>query len=261
MSTQTKTPAQMAEEFLKKYATVIGTLDAIKEKDKKFLLKYATVIGTPEAVNALIGDIDFTQKDVVLNDNLVTDKQINITDGLHIVNLKGNTIAPKPDTVIYNDNDGVKTWSLLSVNGSNTDVTIKGNGSIIATPDDSYAIDVRDGAKLTIIDGEFVGNITSVYVLSGELTIKGGTYKIQQLGNASVQGGYGYVINCLDANYKNGSAKVSIEGGTFYGFNPANNPEGKETTYVAEGYTVVETKDGEIPVYTVVKDSTTDDEQ
>lgn len=51
MSTQTeKTPAQLAEEFLKKYATVIGTLDAIKEKDRNFLLKYATVVGTPEAV-------------------------------------------------------------------------------------------------------------------------------------------------------------------------------------------------------------------
>lgn len=163
-------------------------------------------------------------------------------------------LLQNPDTVIFNDNVGVKTWSLLSIDGSNTDVTIEGNGSIIATPDDSYAIDVRDGAKLTIVDGEFVGNISSVYVLNGELTIKGGTYKIQQLGNANVQGGYGYVINCLDANYKNGSAKVSIEGGTFYGFNPANNPEGEGTTYVAEGYTVVETTDGEIPVYTVVKD-------
>ena len=261
MSTQTeKTQIQLAEEFLRKYATVIGTLDAIKEKDKQFLLKYATVVGTPEAVNVLIGAIDFTQKNIVFNDNLVTDKQISITDGVHTVNLNGNRITPKPGTVIFDDNVGVKTWSLLSVNGSDTDVTIEGNGSIIATPDDSYAIDVRDGAKLTIIDGEFVGNISSVYVLNGELTIKGGTYKIQQLGNANVQGGYGYVINCLDANYKNGSAKVSIEGGTFYGFNPADNPEGAGTTYVADGYTVVETTDGEIPVYTVVKDSTGSDE-
>lgn len=50
MSTQTKTPAQMAEEFLRKYATVIGTLEAIEKSDKAFLLKYATVVGTPEAV-------------------------------------------------------------------------------------------------------------------------------------------------------------------------------------------------------------------
>ena len=253
MSTQTKTPAELAEEFLIKYATVIGSLDAIKEKDKQFLLKYATIVGTPEAVNTLTGTIDFTKKDIVFNDNLVTDTQINITDGVHIVNLNGNQITPNPDTVIFNDNAGVKTWSLLSVSGSTADVTIEGNGSIIATPDDSYAIDVRDGAKLTIVDGEFVGNISSVYVLNGELTIKGGTYKIQQLGNANVQGGYGYVINCLDANYKNGSAKVSIEGGTFYGFNPANNPEGAGTTYVADGYKVIESQDGEISVYTVVK--------
>lgn len=260
MSTQTQFTAKSAEDFLKKYATVVGTNKAVEDKNSDFLLKYATVVGTPEAVNTLIGVIDFSQKDIVLNNSLVTGKQINISDGVHTVNLNGNKITPEPDTVIYNDSDGVKTWSLLSISGSTADVTIDGNGSIIATPDDSYAIDVRDGAKVTIMDGEFVGNITSVYVLSGELTIKGGTYKIQQLGNANVQGGYGYVINCLDANYKNGSAKVSIEGGTFYGFNPANNPEGNGTSYVADGCTVVETNDGEIPIYTVVKDSTVNNE-
>lgn len=51
MSTQTKTPAQLAEDFLKKYATVIGTLDAIKEKDREFLLKYATVVGSKDSID------------------------------------------------------------------------------------------------------------------------------------------------------------------------------------------------------------------
>lgn len=50
MSTQTKTPAELAEEFLKKYATVVGTNKAIEDKNSDFLLKYATVVGTPEAV-------------------------------------------------------------------------------------------------------------------------------------------------------------------------------------------------------------------
>lgn len=50
MSTQTKTPAQLAEEFLKKYATVVGTNKAIEDKNSDFLLKYATVVGTPEAI-------------------------------------------------------------------------------------------------------------------------------------------------------------------------------------------------------------------
>lgn len=54
MSTQTqKTPAQLAEDFLRKYATVIGTLEAIDKSDKTFLLKYATVVGSPKAINDL----------------------------------------------------------------------------------------------------------------------------------------------------------------------------------------------------------------
>ena len=51
MSTQTKTPAQLAEEFLRKYATVIGTLKAIEDGDRPFLLKYATVVGSPAAID------------------------------------------------------------------------------------------------------------------------------------------------------------------------------------------------------------------
>ena len=61
MSTQTeKSPAQLAEEFLRKYATVIGTLDAIKEKDRKFLLKYATVVGSPAAIDLVAPETDPT---------------------------------------------------------------------------------------------------------------------------------------------------------------------------------------------------------
>lgn len=52
MSTQIqKTPEQLAEDFLRKYATVIGTLDAIKDKDRTFLLKYATVVGSKDAID------------------------------------------------------------------------------------------------------------------------------------------------------------------------------------------------------------------
>lgn len=50
MSTQTQFTAKSAEEFLKKYATVVGTNKAIEDKNSDFLLKYATVVGTPEAV-------------------------------------------------------------------------------------------------------------------------------------------------------------------------------------------------------------------
>ena len=51
MSTHTNTPVQLAEEFLRKYATVIGTLEAIENQDRNFLLKYATVVGSKDAID------------------------------------------------------------------------------------------------------------------------------------------------------------------------------------------------------------------
>lgn len=53
MSTQQQNSAEMAVKFLRKYATVIGTLEAIDKSDKEFLQKYATVVGSPEAIENL----------------------------------------------------------------------------------------------------------------------------------------------------------------------------------------------------------------
>lgn len=58
MSTQTQTPADLAVKFLEKYATVIGTLDAIERKDREFLLKYATVVGSPAAIDLVAPETD-----------------------------------------------------------------------------------------------------------------------------------------------------------------------------------------------------------
>ena len=60
MSTQTQTPADLAVKFLEKYATVIGTLDAIERKDREFLLKYATVVGSPTAIDLVAPETDPT---------------------------------------------------------------------------------------------------------------------------------------------------------------------------------------------------------
>ena len=62
-----------------------------------------------------------------------------------------------------------------------------------------------------------------------------------------------YVVNCIDAAYKDGTAVLQIKGGTFVNFDPSANPEGAKTSYVADGYTVDFQKqdNGEI-WYTVV---------
>ena len=62
--------------------------------------------------------------------------------------------------------------------------------------------------------------------------------------------GYKFMINCIDAAYKDGTAKIEIKGGTYYKFDPSDseseNPRG---SFVAEGYTTEKSAD---EWYTVV---------
>lgn len=89
-----------------------------------------------------------------------------------------------------------------------------------------------------------------VYCYSGTINIVNGTFK---------NNGSPYLLNCYDANYRNGTAKIVVTGGKFYDFNPADNSaEGEHTNFLAEGYhvetsTVVE-EEVEHTVYTVKKD-------
>lgn len=94
-----------------------------------------------------------------------------------------------------------------------------------------YGIYVTLGATLTIKSGNFFGKSTAVQVGNGTLNIEGGFFD----SDSST-----YLINCLDANYKDGSAKVIITGGTFVNFDPSNNAaEGENTNFVANGYKVI----------------------
>lgn len=153
---------------------------------------------------------------------------------------------------LYNTNDlwdapteKDNNWSLISVR-ENGDLTITGNGTLDAKKDDCYAVDVQDEtAKATLENGTFVGNITTVYVFEGTLVVKDGSYSIKQLNGNGVQNQYGLTINCYDQNYKNGTAKVLITGGTFAHFNPVDNAaEGTGTNFATSGYETVEGTDG-----------------
>ena len=204
-------------------------------------------VGAPVAQ---IGDTVFTSLQAAIDAaqdgdtvQLIADAVVDATvvvqdKGAITLNLNGKTISNTKE--IWNE--AVYNWSLISVRG-NSDLTITGNGAVDALADDSYAIDLYDAAsKCTIESGAFTGNISAVYVYDGSLTINGGTFDIKQL---SGQGDHRFTINCYDSNYKNGTAQVSINGGTFNGFDPANNlAEGKGTAFTAPGYTSVANADG-----------------
>ena len=94
-------------------------------------------------------------------------------------------------------------------------------------------------------------NAELIYCYSGTINIVNGTFK---------NNGSPYLLNCYDANYRSGTAKIIVTGGKFYDFNPADNSaEGEHTNFVAEGYhveTSTVTEEGvEHTVYTVKKDA------
>lgn len=144
------------------------------------------------------------------------------------LNLGDLSISNKND--IWSDSD----WSLLSVR-ENSSLTIT-SGAYIAKANDCYAVDVQDGGHLVIEGGHYNGNVHAVYVLEGVAEIKGGTFEVQQK-YPDADKADEFVLNCYDANRKNGTAKIIVTGGTFIGFNSGDcKAEGNGTNFVAPGY-------------------------
>lgn len=149
--------------------------------------------------------------------------------------------------------------------------------------DSCFAItvgDMKDHKEDGTRDYKKDGNGNTDYLnsgISGNLTIKGGVYKAVGCqciyvckGTCTIEGGiffaqpssggtksqsdaerekYGeyrnFLLNCWDTNYKNGTAKIIVTGGTFVGFDPADNyaEDNNGISFVPTGYKSIE--DGE----------------
>ena len=192
---------------------------------------YATLADALDAATA--GDTVTVLKDIDLQDQAVITKSLTL-------DLNGKTISHTGED-IWNNNDS--KWSLISVQGSGVTVTVTGAGTLQAKANDTFAMDVRDGAKLTIENGNYIGNIHAIYVHEGELTVNGGTYRVQQTYSATQP--YDFTLNCYDASYTNGTAKITVNGGTFYKFDPQNcsAEPGGPVDETGEGYVAI--KDGD----------------
>lgn len=167
--------------------------------------------------NAIENTVVKLTSDIVVTEPTIVTKNITI-------DLNGYTVSNTED--IWNE--ATKSWSLISVrNGgilSLLDSSAAGTGTLLAKENDCFAVDVCDGGMLIIESGNYIGNISSVYVHSGAVYINGGYYKVQQTASG-VANGYEQTINCYDANFKNGTAKVTISGGSFYNFDPTDAAE------------------------------------
>lgn len=208
---------------------------------------------------AAIGDMhyDSLQDAIDAAQNGATVKLLNNIDlGLTvsvgkkiILDMNGKKISNTTD--LWDKPDAkANNWSLISVR-KNGDLTIIGDGTLDAKENDCYAIDLQDEtSKCTIENGIFIGNVHAVYVERGELIVNGGSYSIQQKypdSNLADE----FVLNCYDPSRREGTATITVSGGSFVSFNPADcKAEGAGTNFCAKGYTSI--KDESANTYTVV---------
>jgi hypothetical protein len=176
-----------------------------------------------------------------------------------VIDLNGHTITGPTFEYVPATNemiDGKTDSCALFVKGGN--VTIKGNGKLIAK-DAMYSMAVwAQGGNVTIESGEFRngGQDTDLIYASanGHITIKGGKFIAAPKGDEP-----GTKNDYCALNLKNGdraTCSISVEGGHYYGFNPAQNSsepdaawwEAHPNGFVADGFVSIKNGDW----YTVI---------
>ena len=120
-------------------------------------------------------------------------------------------------------------------------MTLTGNGTVDASgaKDDATAVTAENGGKVTIESGTFIGKEgnSCIYNDGGTVLIKGGKFKA---------GTPQWTLNCKDGS----GSVITVEGGSFYKFDPSNANTGAGEIVVSDGYKVVQNGDW----YTVVKE-------
>lgn len=217
----------------------IGADAPVAKEAKIGNTEYATLAEAIEKAQA--GDTIVLLKDIVVTKTIKISKKLTL-------DLNGKTISNTVD--LYNAADDVRDWSVISVCAGG-DLTIDGNGKVLAGAEaNNFALDIRDeGGKLTIKNGEFVGNHDCVYVRHGTVTIEGGKFSL----NAEHADGNKFVLNKKD---NVADAVIVVKGGSFVNYDPSNsNSENPQASFVETGYTVTNATEGDNTIYTVTATS------
>ena len=210
-----------------------NTVDFDIEVDPDFGGEYGNADALKEVLAnggeyTLIEDITLTEPLVVTADATVNLNGYSISAG---------TFAESNGTVTEGTTDSYVFWV------QDGTLTINGNGTV-ETAGCKYSIPVwANGGDVVINGGTYVnageGSDLIYASVEGNITINGGEFKAcaKQPGTEGTLNLYS-AINIKDANIS--TCTVNVTGGTFYGFNPADNEsEGPATNFCAEGYTTV----------------------
>lgn len=216
----------------------------------------------------------------LLEDLYIPDGQLNLTND-SVLDLNSNTLSTKGGT--YGDSISIKNGANVTIkNGEITPsdgasqanqsatIMVQSSSASQLTLDNVkvtgiyplYVNSANENTLVTINSGEFystmelnpavyVGKGTSNSTIGGKVVINGGTFG--QKGITSE-----YLLNVEDILRKQEGKEprdfIEVFGGKFINFNPANNKaEGANTNFVADGYKVTSTVDGDDTIYTVSK--------
>ena len=198
------------------------------------------------------------------NGTIILDSDIELTkgraysalaSGKEVIDLNGHTWRCG-DTRATDSNLGS-----YYMRGSKSNVTIKDSvgGGLFENNHADYLVFMNGvDAVMNIESGEYRGYTHTLYSLLGTINVYGGTFKLLDADTAErdANGNLKFLLNCYDANYTAGTAKINVYGGKFYEFNPAvtYGEPGGPVSYVAEGYKVVESTEDGKKVYEVVPD-------
>lgn len=168
---------------------------------------------------------------------------INIPVGTEsVLNLNGHRFANEDNGKTADAKSALVVKGKLTINGDG-EVFCEGNTtrkSNVTTQPSNTCISVMEGGHLIINGGsysvgtDFPGKCNStIYVenvgKAGKVEIYGGTFT-----NAQGSNGHSFVLNQDDQLTEK---CITVYGGTFIGFNPADNEsDGPHTNYVADGY-------------------------
>lgn len=245
------------DEYYTKYETNILLL----EKENEISKNATDLYNLKKVVGDMGGNVtydlpaDGKSFNTLMNNNGTVKLSEDVTTGRF-----GPGILAK-NKVTLNLNNHNLTFTGLTASASTAAILVRGSEEV--TIGGKGVIDAQEGICITANGSDVIVNLTGstttyqtnreeaelIYCYMGTINISNGTFK---------NNGSPFLLNCYDANYKNGTAKIIVSGGKFYDFDPGDNSaEGEHTSFLAEGYhteasTVIE-DEVEHTVYTVKK--------
>lgn len=248
-------------------AKLEGEIESLKDTVKKLTMtpsEYAT-----EVVNEINngGEVSLVRDLYVENSDLVLPDNIELDLGGHDLKTYGSTygdcLTIKNGGEVVISNGVIKPSETESVANNSATIIISSSNPTKLTLDNVsvsgihplYLLNQAEGTEVNIKSGDFTctgTNGEAVYVQKGgKVTIEGGYFS-----NPNATEYKGFLLNIKDALREGRDPRefIEVKGGTFVNFDPSNNKaEGEGTNFVAEGYKVEETIEGENKIYTVVK--------